>query len=317
MSGLPRFSHPRLLVGSDTHDDAGVYQLTDDMALIQTVDFFTPMVDDPYLFGCIAAANALSDVYAMGGTPLTALNLAAFPACADKGLFGRILQGGAAKLTEAGALLLGGHTIEDAEPKYGLAVTGLAHPDQIITNSGACEGDLLFLTKPLGVGILTTAIKAGLLTEEQLQPVLHSMAALNHSASAVMVECGIKGGTDITGFGLLGHLHELAEGSGLRAELWAELVPIWPQAVELAIQDVAPGGAYRNLKYLRGKARFAPQIAEHQRLILADPQTSGGLLMAVPKERAGMVEGKLETAGVDYAIIGKMRAGSGIDVLPS
>lgn len=317
MSGLPQFSHPQLLVGSDTKDDAGVYQLTEDMALIQTADFFTPMVDDPYLFGEIAAANALSDIYAMGGTPLTALNLAAFPACADKQMFAAILQGGAAKLQEAGALLLGGHTIEDEEPKYGLAVTGLAHPQQIITNSGAHEGDLLFLTKPLGVGIITTALKADLLTEGQIQPVLRSMAALNHTASAVMVECGVRGGTDVTGFGLLGHLHELAEASNLRAEIWAELIPVWPQAAELALQDVAPGGAYRNLKYLRHTVRFAPQIAEHQRLLLADPQTSGGLLMAVPKERAGMVEGNLELAGVDFAIIGKLRAGTGIDVLPS
>ena len=317
MRGLPQFSHPQLLIGSDTADDAGVYKLTDDMALIQTVDFFTPMVDDPYMFGGIAAANALSDIYAMGGQPLTALNVAAFPACVDKGLFSRVLQGGAAKLQEAGALLIGGHTIEDEEPKYGLAVCGLAHPDKIIANSGAEEGDLLFLTKPLGVGILTTALKAGLLTEEEIAPVLQSMAALNAGASRLMVECGVKGATDITGFGLLGHLYELAAASGLAAELWTELTPVWPQAKQLAQQDVAPGGAYRNLKYLRDKVRFAPQIAEYQRLLLADPQTSGGLLISVPKERAGMLEGKLEIAGIEYAIIGKMRAGSGIDVLVS
>ena len=311
---MPRFSHPQLLIGMDTADDAGVYRLSDDMALIQTVDFFTPMVDDPYMFGSIAAANALSDIYAMGGRPLTALNLAAFPACQDKGMFSRILQGGAAKIQEAGALLLGGHTIEDEEPKYGLAVSGLAHPDKIIANSGAQEGDLLFLTKPLGVGIVTTALKAGMVTEEEIAPVLRSMAALNAMASGLMVECGVKGATDITGFGLLGHMYELAAASGLAAELWTELIPVWPQAAQLARQDVAPGGAYRNLQYLRDKVRFAPQITAYQRLILADPQTSGGLLISVPKERAGMLEGKLEIAGVDYAIIGKMRAGSGIDV---
>ena len=312
---VPYFSHPRLLIGGETNDDAGVYLLSDELALIQTVDFFTPMVDDPYLFGAIAAANALSDVYAMGGTPLTALNVAAFPACEDKTLFSRILQGGADKVKEAGALLLGGHTITDEEPKYGLAVTGTAHPQRIIANSGALEGDLLFLTKPLGVGIITTALKVGVVKEADIMPVLLSMASLNGAAARVMVECGVKGGTDVTGFGLLGHLYELTAASSLAAELWTELIPLHPGAEELARQEMAPGGAFRNLQYLQDKVRFAPQVAEHQRLLLADPQTSGGLLMSVPKRLAGSVEGELERAGLDYAIIGKMRAGAGIDVL--
>ena len=315
MRDVPRFSHPRLLLGSETNDDAGVFLLNDELALIQTVDFFPPMVDDPYLFGAIAAANALSDIYAMGGTPLTALNVAAFPACEDKALFIRILQGGADKVLESGAFLVGGHTIDDEEPKYGLAVTGTARPGEIITNSGAAEGDLLFLTKPLGVGIITTALKTGMVKEAEIAPVLQSMASLNGAAARVMVECGVKGGTDVTGFGLLGHLYELASASGLLAELWMELIPIHQEAEELAIQEIAPGGAYRNLKYLQDKVSFAPQVAEHQRLLLADPQTSGGLLMAVPKQLAGRVEGQLELAGVEYAIVGKMRAGSGIKVL--
>jgi selenide,water dikinase len=317
MRDVPRFSHPNLLIGSESNDDAGVFLLHDGLALIQTVDFFTPMVDDPYLFGAIAAANALSDIYAMGGAPLTALNIAAFPACEDKSLFARVLQGGADKVREAGALLLGGHTITDEEPKYGLAVSGTARPEQIIANSGAAEGDLLFLTKPLGVGIITTALKNGLVTEEQIMPVLRSMAALNGPAARVMVERGVKGGTDVTGFGLLGHLYELAAASGLAAELWMEAIPLHPQAEEWARQEIAPGGAYRNLQYLGDKVRFAPQVAEHQRLLLADPQTSGGLLMAAPQRLAGSVEGELEAAGLDYAIIGRMRAGSGIDVLPA
>jgi len=315
MRDIPRFSHPRLLIGSETNDDAGVFLLHDDLALIQTVDFFTPMVDDPYLFGAVAAANALSDIYAMGGTPLTALNVASFPACEDKALFARILSGGADKVREAGALLMGGHTLEDEEPKYGLAVTGTAHPDQLISNRNAQAGDFLFLTKPLGVGVITTALKLDLVEEKEIMPVLESMATLNDAAARVMVECGIKGGTDVTGFGLLGHLYEMAAASNLQAEVWASLVPLHPGAEELARQECAPGGAYRNAQYLRDKVHFAPQVAEHLRLLLADPQTSGGLLMAVPKRLAGRVEGQLEIAGVDYAIIGKMRAGSGIEVL--
>ena len=315
MRDVQRFSHPRLLVGSDTNDDAGVYLLGDELALIQSVDFFTPMVDDPYLFGAIAAANALSDIYAMGGKPLTALNIAAFPSSADKSLFTTVLRGGAAKVKEAGALLMGGHTIIDEEPKYGLAVTGFAHPEQIITNSGAQEGDLLFLTKPLGVGIITTALKAGAVVEDEINAVLLSMAALNDKASQVMMKCGVKGGTDVTGFGLLGHLYEMAQASCLKAELWAGLIPFHAEAEKWAAEEMAPAGAYRNLQYCEEKVRFAPQVPAHQRLLLADPQTSGGLLMCVPRRQASRVEGELELAGQDYAIIGKMRAGSGIDVL--
>lgn len=316
MRDVPRFSHPALLISSETNDDAGVFLLNDELALIQTVDFFTPMVDDPYLFGAIAAANALSDIYAMGGEPLTALNVAAFPACEDKTLFSRILQGGADKVREAGALLLGGHTITDEEPKYGLAVTGIAHPKKIIANSNAQPGDLLFLTKPLGVGIITTALKNGDVMEEEVSSVIQSMAELNGPAARIMIENGVKGGTDVTGFGLLGHLYEITSASKLAAELWLRFIPIHEGAVELAKQEIVPGGVYRNLQYLQNKVRFAPHIDEYLHLILADPQTSGGLLMSVPKHLAGCVEGELELAKIDYAIIGKMRLGSGIDVIP-
>ena len=302
-------------MGSDNYDDAAVFKLRDDLAIVQTVDFFTPMVDDPYLFGQIAAANSLSDVYAMGGQPLTALNVAAFPACGDKAVFQQILAGGAAKVQEAGALLVGGHTVDDQEPKYGLSVTGLVQPDNLVTNAGGQEGDLLFLTKPLGTGVVSSAFKAGAINEAAADPIWQSMAFLNKQAAEFMVECGVKGATDITGFGLLGHLYELTQASGLAAELWLEFVPVWPLAKEFAAQDYFPGGAYRNLNYLQEKVCFAAKIPQYQRLLLADPQTSGGLLVAVPKEKAATFESKLENVGHNYAIIGKLKAGTGIDVL--
>ena len=302
-------------MGSDNYDDAAVFKLRDDLALVQTVDFFTPMVDDPYLFGQIAAANSLSDVYAMGGQPLTALNVAAFPACGDKTVFQQILAGGAAKVQEAGALLVGGHTVDDQEPKYGLSVTGLVHPQQLVTNAGGQEDDLLFLTKPLGTGVICSAFKVDEITEAEAKPIWQSMALLNKQAAELMVECGVRGATDITGFGLLGHLYELTQASGLAAELWTEFIPVWPLAEELAKKDYFPAGAYRNLNYLQEKVRFATKIPQYQRLLLADPQTSGGLLIAVPQEKAATFESKLESAGHDYAIIGKLRAGSSINVL--
>ena len=314
MSGLPKFSHPNLLVGSDHFDDAGVYQLTADIAIIQTVDFFTPMVDDPYLFGQIAAANALSDVYAMGGTPITALNLAAFPTCKDMKIFADILAGGADKVIEAGALLIGGHTIEDDEPKYGLSVCGVCHPQKIISNTGAKEGDLLFLTKHLGTGIIATAIKGDLITEEEANDVLQEMAQLNKVACEAMVASGICGATDITGFGLLGHMNELLRGSGVGAQLWAEQVPIWPAAIEFAKDGIIPGGAYRNHQFLKEGIDFGG-LPKYLQMILCDPQTSGGMLMSVPKDKGGKMESFLELAGREYAIIGSVTAGSGIRIV--
>ncbi len=316
MKALPRFTHENLLVSSDTYDDAGVYKLTEDLAIIQTVDFFTPMVDDPFLFGQIAAANALSDIYAMGGKPLTAMNIAAFPACADKEQFSQILLGGADKLKEAEALLIGGHTIEDNEPKYGLSVCGIAHPKEIIANKGGKAGDLLFLTKHIGAGVINTAIKCGAATETEMRPLLNEMAALNKKAAQAMVAAKVNAATDITGFGLLGHLFELAQASSLGAEIWAATLPFWPEAKAFAAKDIVPGGAYRNANYLQDKVRFDNSIDQVSRTLLFDPQTSGGLLMAISKEKAASLEGRLEAAGVEYAIIGKLCKGYGIEVKP-
>lgn len=315
MAGLPRFKHPNLLVGSDNFDDAGVYKLTDDLAIIQTVDFFTPMVDDAYRFGEIAAANALSDIYAMGGTPVTAMNIAAFPTCVDFGLIGRILKGGADTVIKAGALLIGGHTIVDNEPKYGLSVTGTAHPDKIITNDGGREGDLLFLTKHLGTGIIATAIKGDFIRESDIEPVMAEMATLNKEAASAMTQAGVKGGTDITGFGFLGHLSELIKASKVGAEIWSDTLPVWPQAADYAKEEICPGGLYRNQSFLKDTVKFDPGVPDWLRLLMFDPQTSGGLLMAIKKERAAELESLLEIAGVEYAIVGRLQSGSGIHVL--
>ncbi len=306
MKKLPRFSHPDLLVGSDTYDDAGVYRLRPDLAIIQTLDFFTPMVDDPYLFGQIAAANALSDIYAMGGTPITAMNIAAFPHCLSEQVLADILLGGVSKVIEAGALLIGGHTIEDDEPKYGLSVTGTAHPDDITANSGGRPGDLLFLTKKLGTGIIATAIKGGLLTMEEAIPVAQGMATLNKDGAICMIKAGVKGATDITGFGFLGHLWELADASGCGAEVWADTLPIWPQALEYANMGLLPAGGHRNRAYLGEKIVADPDVPQNVLDCMVDPQTSGGLLMAVPPEKAMLLREELNKLGVFYAVIGQL-----------
>lgn len=312
MAGLPKFQHPNLLVGSDTYDDAGVYQINETTAIIQTLDFFTPMVDDPYAFGQIAAANALSDIYAMGGTPITAMNIAAFPTCMDMNLFQQILLGGADKVKEAGALLIGGHTIEDDEPKYGLSVTGLVHPERITPNSGGQPGDLLFLTKQLGTGIIATGIKGGVVSPEVAQKVSAGMATLNKDAAAAMRQVGVRGATDITGFGFLGHLKEIIEASGVGAVVWHDQMPIWPEALELAEMGIIPGGAYRNQGYISPVVQVAAEVPQAVVDCLYDPQTSGGLLMAVPAELGATMEVALEERGVAYAIVGRLQAGSGI-----
>ena len=237
MSGLPRTLEPNLLVGYDSSDDAAVYRLTDELALIQTVDFFPPVVDDPYDFGQIAAANALSDVYAMGGEPRLAMNLLAVPSCLPREAVGAILEGGAAKVAEAGAVTAGGHSIEDAEPKYGLCVSGLVHPGAVLTNRGAREGDLLVLTKPLGTGILTTAAKAELLSGAEYRAMTDLMAALNRDAARAAVPLRPSACTDVTGFGLIGHAREMAEGAGCTIELWPGRVPIVPQALGKTEED--------------------------------------------------------------------------------
>ncbi len=304
---LPPPADPNLLVGTNTADDAGVYRLSADMALVQTVDFFTPVVDDPYWFGAIAAANALSDVYAMGGRPLTALNIAGFPVgTLPLDALSEILRGGGDKTREAGVTVVGGHTVDDAEPKFGLAVTGLIHPDRIITNAAGQDGDALVLTKPLGSGIATTAIKRGLASKELEHTVIALMATLNRAAGEAMVEAGAHAATDITGFGLLGHLGELAAGSGLAATIKASSVPLIDGILALAADGVVPSGTRRNLESLDGRLTVAPEVPEPLCLALADAQTSGGLLIAVAPASLNMLLESLRSRGASGAVVGSL-----------
>lgn len=312
---------PNVLVGTSTLDDAGVYRINEELALVQTVDVFPPVVDDPYYYGAIAAANSLSDVYAMGGRPLSALNVVCFPAyTAPLETLGEILRGGSDKAAEAGVAIIGGHTLDDPEPKYGLAVTGVVHPDKIITNAGAQVGDELILTKPLGMGIMTTALKAGLLSEDHVREIMEIMATLNKAAAEAMMEIGVNACTDITGFGLLGHLHEMALASRVGARVYLDWVPVVPETWKLVRQDIVPGGTRRNLSWLSHAVLWDPQISGEAQLVLCDAQTSGGLLMAVPRGRTERMMEALTSARVTCATkIGEIIAGEAgqIQVLPS
>lgn len=284
LSPLPRHSDPRLIVGRESYDDAGVFALSDELALVQTVDFFAPIVDDPYSFGRIAAANALSDVYAMGGEPLTALAIAAYPASVPIEPLTEILRGGHDMVHEAGAVLVGGHTILDEEIKFGLAVTGRAHPGRLLTNTAARSGDRLVLTKPLGTGLLATAHKNGTLAQPLLQRMIASMSALNAEASRAALRVGATCATDITGFGLLGHALRIAAGSGVTLRFEAQAIPALPGAFDAYDQGARTGGAERNAAYLAGRVAWN-HVSERARALLVDPQTSGGLLIAVPAHR--------------------------------
>lgn len=287
LSSLPAPSHQSLLVGINTADDAGVYRISDDLALVQTVDFFPPIVDDPYWFGQIAAANALSDVYAMGGRPITALNIIGFPAgkMADS-VFTEILRGGQDKIIESGAVIVGGHSIKDSELKYGVAVTGVIHPDKIVTNSGAKPGDRLFLTKPLGTGLITTGIKRGRVEADLENLVTRQMAQLNKDAAELMVEHNAHAATDITGYGLAGHAYEMAEGSRVTVRIDSASLPLLPHALELAELGMIPGGANANRDFMTGRIRVADSVHSNLDKVLYDPQTSGGLLIALPADQA-------------------------------
>lgn len=282
---LPPSVGEQVLVGLTAPDDAGVFQLTPEIALVQTVDFFTPIVDDPYCFGQIAAANALSDIYAMGGKPLTAMNVACFPCSLGMELLSSIFNGGRSKVEEAGAVLLGGHTVEDKEPKYGLSVTGILHPDHILSLQGAGVGDALIITKPLGTGILATALKGGLIGEDEMAEAITAMATLNMSASKVALQMGVTACTDVTGFGFLGHLAEMLTGSNLSCLVYSEEVPIYAGAREMAEMGLVPGGTARNREYLGGRVNVS-DIDSITADLLFDAQTSGGLLFALPKGRA-------------------------------
>ena len=287
MSGLPLTKDPNLLVGLEVADDAAVYKLTEDIALIQTVDFFTPIVDDPYLFGQIAAVNALSDVYAMGGRPLTAMNLVGFPIKKLSGdILRKILQGGLSKIQEGGALLAGGHSVEDDEIKYGLSVTGIIHPEKMLSNCGAKAGDKLVLTKPLGTGIISTAIKAEMASREAIEKITNSMCTLNDKACEIMQEVGAHACTDITGFGLIGHLLEVLNASKVGAHIYTDKVPFFSEALEYASMGLVPAGTYLNKEYYSCRVKLSREISEFLLDILYDAQTSGGLLIALPEDRA-------------------------------
>ncbi len=276
---------PNLLVGFDTNDDACVYRIGDDLALVQTVDFFPPVVDDPYQFGQIAAANALSDIYAMGAKPTLAMNLLCYPSCLPPETIQAILAGGSDKVAEAGAVLAGGHTIQDAEPKYGLCVSGLVHPQQILTNAGAQVGDLLLLTKPIGTGVLTTAAKADLLSLAQLAPAITSMSTLNRYAAEAFTDYPVHACTDVTGFGLLGHACEMAQASGVSFRLQTHTIPLFASAQQFAEMGILTAGGYENSAFLADKVSFLPTVSRVQQDLLFDPQTSGGLLIAVAASR--------------------------------
>lgn len=302
---------PNLLVGRETSDDAGVYKIRDDLALIQTLDFFTPIVNDPYRFGQIAAVNALSDVYAMGGRPLTAMNIVGFPKkTMDKAILKEILRGGLEKIHEAGALLVGGHSIDDPELKYGLSVTGIVHPDRVVTNAGARPGDQLLLTKPLGTGIISTALKGKFSSPEAEGVMIAVMVELNRVGAEVMEEVGAQACTDITGFGLLGHALEMANSSHCGIVLRASRVPILSFAREYAQMGLVPAGTYANRNFCQHSLTVDPAIPFHVLDILADAQTSGGLLISVTESRAAEMLEKLQARGIrEAAVIGEVTAG--------
>lgn len=299
---MPEIKDPNLLVGYGLSDDAGVYRIAADQALIQTVDFFTPIVDDPFAFGAIAAANALSDVYAMGGRPLTALNIVGFPhERLELEVLSQILQGGQAKVQEAGAVLVGGHTVRDPELKYGLAVTGLVHPDQVITNAGARAGDRLILTKKLGTGLIANAFKDGRIGEEELEEAVASMSALNGTAAEQMRCFGARACTDVTGFGLLGHASEMAAASGVSLTFCASRVPMMELALELGGQGPLGGGSRDNQQFLGDAVAVDDDVPQGRANVMFDAQTSGGLLIAVPGDRAEPLLQALHDSGVAAA----------------
>lgn len=284
-----------------------MFRVRDDLALVQTVDFFPPIVDDPYRFGQIAAANALSDVYAMGGRPITALNIVGFPISnLPPSFLSAILRGGSDKVEEAGAVVVGGHSIKDAELKYGLAVTGLVHPDRFISNAGACPGDLLFLTKPLGTGLVTTAIKRDKVAESQIEQVIELMAALNRQASELMIEQGATAATDITGFGLLGHACEMADASAVTLKLFSDSLPLLDSVFDLVEAGMIPGGAEDNRRFMTGKWSVEGSVDERMIAVLHDPQTSGGLFVAIPEKNASDFAAGLKAADLPSRPVGQV-----------
>jgi|TARA_B100000470_G_scaffold50420_1_gene37657 selenide,water dikinase len=296
-------SHPDLLVGNDTGDDAAVYRLDKNTAIIVTVDFFTPITDDPYEFGVIAAANSLSDVYAMGGKPLVALNIVGFPAELAVDMLGDVLKGGYDKAAEAGCLIVGGHTVDDSEPKYGLSVVGLIEPGKEVSNAKAQPGDVLVLTKPIGTGIITTGCKQGITPDDILKNAVDVMATLNKGAAEAMMRVGINSCTDITGFGLMGHLRGMTRGSKVGAIINASDVPVLPGVWDLLGKNVVPGGTFRNMNGVEDSVDWDKSLTDQQRLLMCDAQTSGGLLISVTKDKVEKLLSELEISGVETRVI--------------
>lgn len=294
-----------LIVGIDTSDDAAVYKLNDEMATIQTLDFFTPIVDDPYTFGQIAAANSLSDVYAMGGKPIVALNIVCFPNCLNMNILGEILRGGADKVLEAGAVIVGGHTVQDDEPKYGLSVTGIVHPDKVLKNYGSETGDILILTKPIGLGIINTAIKAKIASKEAYEKAVKVMAYLNKYAGEIITDYNITSCTDITGFSLIGHAYEMAEPSKKTFRIFKDAIPFIKEAKEYASMGLIPAGCYENKRYLEGKY-LLNNVESWMEDILFDPQTSGGLLISCKEKDYIDILTRLEKLEVESSVIGRV-----------
>lgn len=299
-----------MLVGVETSDDAGVYQLLDELAIVQTLDFITPIVDDPYAFGAIAAANSVSDIYAMGAIPITALNIVGYPAAKiEPSLIAQILQGGYDKLNEANVSVIGGHTIDNPSLIYGLTVTGIVHPDRIITNAGAKPGDLLVLTKPIGVGVINHGIKQDKTPPELIAKSVEVMTTLNKAAAEAMLKVGVNACTDVTGFGLMGHLHEMLKASKVGARIFASKVPILDGVLDLIEQQVYPAGARSNKRFVDASTRWHDEISESMRIALCDPQTSGGLLISVQREKADTLMEAMERRGVQWAaVIGEVIA---------
>lgn len=311
LSKIKMPTHDDLLVGTETGDDAAVYQLNEHTALILTVDFFTPITDDPFEFGSIAAANSLSDVYAMGGKPLLAMNVVGFPADLVHEMLADVLKGGYAKAAEADCLIVGGHTIDDPEPKYGLSVVGIVEPGKQVSNANAKPGDVLVLTKPIGTGIITTGCKQGSSPPDVLRGAVENMATLNRAAADAMVKVGVNSCTDVTGFGLMGHLRSMVRGSKVSAKIRFGDVPVLSGAWDLLQQDIVPGGTFRNLQSVSDSVHWHEDLTEKQRLLLCDAQTSGGLLISVSQERLQSLLSELDAAGVaTRAVVGDITEGN-------
>ncbi|MFA4863592.1 MAG: selenide, water dikinase SelD [Bacteroidales bacterium] len=314
LQSLPVSFHPDILVGNDKSDDAAVYRINDDQAIVQTLDFFTPVVDDPYEFGAIAAANALSDIYAMGAVPLFALNIVGFPSNRlPLEVLKQILKGASDKAAEAGIQIIGGHTVDDPEPKFGLAVTGIIHPGKILKNDGALPGDKLILTKLIGTGILATAMKRGVLDSNLGRIAIDQMMMLNKTAAEIMKDFPVSSCTDITGFGLMGHLYEMTSASGVDAEIFSSDVPLLPGAEEMAAANIIPGGTLNNLEFAEKFVIWDEKVSYLRKVLLCDAQTSGGLLIALPERYAEDFLHRMDESGITAAIIGRITSqGTGL-----